>query len=178
MRQTITNFVVEVNAWMLNCFGNVIAFDEVERNHRFVEESLELAQSCGCTRNEARQLVDYVYSRPVGDMVQEAGGVAVTLAALCTAQGINLELAATTELLRCVRKSDAIRAKNLAKPRFSPLTQRSDSDRASQLEILRRSIDRGLSLAQMHSTSEADAEQRFNFIDIFQHLKDELQRLN
>ena len=52
--------------WLHACFGPEIASDPVERNHRFVEESLELAQACGCTASEAHQLVDYVFGVEVG----------------------------------------------------------------------------------------------------------------
>ena len=71
--------------WMLACFGPTIPFDKTERNHRFLEEALELVQSIGCTQSEAHQLVDYVYGRPAGEPSQEVGGVMVTLAALCIA---------------------------------------------------------------------------------------------
>jgi hypothetical protein len=49
------------------CFGPEISADTRERNHRFLEESVELVQACGCTVSEAHQLVDYTYGRPVGD---------------------------------------------------------------------------------------------------------------
>src|ERR1019366_7187801 len=69
--------------WMTECFGPTIPLDKMERNHRFLEEALELVQACYCTADEAHQLVDYVYGRPVGEKSQEVGGVVVTLAALC-----------------------------------------------------------------------------------------------
>lgn len=84
-----TTFQQRVEPWLLACFGEQIAADTIERNHRFLEESLELVQACGCTQSEAHQLVDYVFGRPVGEVQQEAGGVMVTLAALCRAQGID-----------------------------------------------------------------------------------------
>lgn len=54
-------FQERVGPWMLACFGEQISRDPVERNHRFLEEALELVQSLGCTASEAHQLVDYVY---------------------------------------------------------------------------------------------------------------------
>lgn len=111
----------KVNAWMLECFGAEIAADKTERNHRFLEESLELVQAAGCSRNEAMQLVDYVYGRPVGELSQEVGGVMVTLAALCTSHGIDMHACALTEVARVWTKIEQIRAKQAGKPKHSPL---------------------------------------------------------
>lgn len=114
-------FQERVQPWMLACFGAEIASDKVERNHRFLEEALELVQACDCTREEAHQLVDYVYGRPVGVHYQEVGGVMVTLAALCLSQGLNMHQCGETELARIWTKVEQIRAKQAAKPRNSPL---------------------------------------------------------
>lgn len=107
--------------WVLTCFGEAVAHDTKERNHRFLEESLELVQSLGATKEEALMLVDYVYSRPEGDPPQEVGGVLVTLAALCTAAKIDMDQAGNVELMRVWTKVDQIRAKQANKPRDSPL---------------------------------------------------------
>lgn len=114
-------FQTRVVPWMAACFGNEISADKIERNHRFLEESLELVQACGCTIAEAHQLVDYVYTRPVGEPPQEVGGVMVTLAALCFAQGLDMHVSGETELVRILGKIDEIRAKQAAKPKHSPL---------------------------------------------------------
>lgn len=116
-------FQQRVQPWMLACFGAEIAGDQVERNHRFVEEALELAQACGCTASEAHQLVDYVFGRPVGEKAQEVGGVMVTLAALCLAQGLDMHRAGEVELARIWTKVEQIRAKQAAKPKPSPLPE-------------------------------------------------------
>lgn len=100
--------------------------DGTERNHRFLEEALELVQSLGCTASEAHQLVDYVFGRPIGEPMQELGGVQVTLAALCFPHGLDMEAAAETELARVWTKIDKIRAKQAAKPKHSPLPQHVD----------------------------------------------------
>lgn len=118
------NFQAAVHEWMLRCFGTEIADDKVERNHRFLEESLELVQAAGTTREEALKLVDYVYGRPVGELHQEVGGTMVTLAALCRAQGISMEIAAEVELDSCWGKIEQIRAKQAAKPKMSPLPEK------------------------------------------------------
>jgi hypothetical protein len=114
-------FQSRVQPWLMVCFGEMIAGDREERNHRFLEEALELVQACGCTAHEAHQLVDYVYGRPIGEPHQEVGGVMVTLAALCLANGLDMHADAETELARIWTKVEAIRAKQAAKPKHSPL---------------------------------------------------------
>src|SRR6185312_4381635 len=83
-------FQQRVQGWMWECFGLVISRDRTERNHRFLEEALELVQAAGCTQNEAHQLVDYVFNRPIGELNQEIGGVMVTLAAFCSAHDADM----------------------------------------------------------------------------------------
>ena len=114
-------FQSRVAAWMDACFGPAISADKVERNHRFLEEALELVQALGCSREDCLQLVEYVYGRPVGEPSQEVGGVMVTLAALCLASGLEMDGAAEIELARVWTKIDVIRAKQAAKPRGSAL---------------------------------------------------------
>lgn len=115
------SFQARVLAWGGATFGSESVRDPVERNHRFLEESLELVQSLGCTASEAHQLVEYVYGRPVGDPVQEFGGVAVTLALLGFAAGCNVDSCGEVELRRIWGKVSAIRAKQAAKPKHGPL---------------------------------------------------------
>ncbi|WP_419902103.1 DUF551 domain-containing protein [Kiloniella sp.] len=117
------SFQAGVDSWMEACFGSEISKDRIERNHRFLEEALELVQSTGCTSSEAHQLVDYVFNRPVGELSQEVGGVIVTLAALCSANDTNLEQNGWTELERIWEKKNQIRAKQAAKPKHSPLPE-------------------------------------------------------
>ncbi|HEX8421147.1 MAG TPA: hypothetical protein VF638_14170, partial [Sphingomonas sp.] len=114
-------FQARVQPWLIACFGEMIAGDREERNYRFLEEALELVQSCGCTASEAHQLVDYVYGRDIGEPDQEVGGVMVTLAALCLANGLDMHDAAERELARIWTKVEVIRAKQAAKPKHSPL---------------------------------------------------------
>jgi hypothetical protein len=113
---------------MMACFGAEIAADRIERNHRFIEEALELVQTNGCTRDEAHQLVDYVYGRDQGDISQEVGGVMVTLAALCLANGLDMHAAGETELARISEPEtmEKVRAKQAAKPKHSPLPVQQD----------------------------------------------------
>lgn len=105
--------------WMLACFGAEISADVTERNHRFFEEAGELVQSQGMTVQEAHQLVNYVWGRPKGEPEQEVGGVMVTLAALCSASGMQMHACGEIELARVWTKVEKIRAKQKAKPKFS-----------------------------------------------------------
>jgi hypothetical protein len=116
-------FQNSVDLWLKACFGSTIAMDKTERNHRFLEESLELVQATGCTASEAHQLVDYVFNRPIGEIAQEIGGVANTFAALCSAQQLDMQDCADKEMIRVWEKIDAIRAKQASKPKYSPLAE-------------------------------------------------------
>lgn len=133
---TAPTFQQRVQPWLLECFGAEIAADRVERNHRFLEESLELVQALGCTASEAHQLVDYVFGRPVGDPPQEVGGVMVTLAALCLANALDMHGAGEVELARISAPElvAKIRAKQAAKPKHSPLPQSVAHQPGSALE--------------------------------------------
>ena len=51
----------DVARWVNEAFGEEVAADKVERNHRFLEAALELVQALGCTRMDAHSLVDYVF---------------------------------------------------------------------------------------------------------------------
>jgi hypothetical protein len=110
-----------VALWVKSAFGDVAAYDKVERIHRFTEEALELAQAAGATREDCLQLVDYVYSRPIGTLAQEVGGTLSTLYALCAAYHVAAEAALVAELERCWLNIEKIRAKQAAKPKFGPL---------------------------------------------------------
>jgi hypothetical protein len=114
------SFQYRVGTWVVKCFGVDVGYDKIERNQRFLEESLELVQSLGCSRSEAHQLVDYVFGRPLGEPKQEVGGVMVTLAALCNANEIDIENASEEELARIWTVIDKIREKQKKKVRYVP----------------------------------------------------------
>jgi hypothetical protein len=109
-----------VRHWVATAFGKEAADDVTERNHRFLEEALELVQSAGCTKYEAVQLVDYVYNRPAGEVAQEAGGTLSTLMALCSAHQLSLADCFLTEHMRCWNDIEQIRTKQAAKPKMRP----------------------------------------------------------
>jgi hypothetical protein len=136
-------FQASVQPWLMACFGEMIAGDREERNHRFLEEALELVQACGCSASEAHQLVDYVYGRSVGELHQEIGGVMVTLAALCLANDADMHAAGWVELDRIWGKVEAIRAKQAAKPKHSPLPMALSSAHPDN-GVLRERVERAL----------------------------------
>lgn len=116
-------FQERVHYWLEAAFGVEASKDKMERVHRFIEEGLELAQSLGCTREDAHKLVEYVFDRPVGEPLQELGGTMTTIAALSAIHGFDMESAAEHELGRMWILIEKIRAKQKAKPKFSPLPQ-------------------------------------------------------
>lgn len=119
--EAVATFQERVAPWMLACFGEEIAADRLERNDRFIEEALELCQANGYDATRAHQLVDYVFSRPVGEKWNEVGGVMVTLAALCNTIGVDIDEAADRELARIWTKVEQIREKQKSKPKGSAL---------------------------------------------------------
>lgn len=117
-------FQERVAGWMLECFTPEIAADKLERADRFCEEALELVQTTeGFSAERAHALVDYVFSRPEGDPVQEVGGVMVTLAALCGPNGLDMIAAGEAEYERINKPEiiEKIRAKQASKPVGSAL---------------------------------------------------------
>jgi len=119
----INSYQARVEEWLEACFPPAVRSNRGERNHRFLEEALELVQANGCSREDALALVEYVFGRPQGDPAQEVGGVMVTLAGLCSATGLNMDEAGDIELARNWERIGAIRKKQRSKPHGSPLPQ-------------------------------------------------------
>lgn len=119
--EDLHTFQRNVREWCVQCFGEDVTNDVVERTHRFFEEAAELCQALGMSRHDADTLLDYVYGRPAGEPKQEVGGTMVTLAALASAANIELDRAAVTELMRILGKVDEIRAKHATKAHGTPL---------------------------------------------------------
>lgn len=119
---TIDDFQVMIGIWMKTCFGYPISEIEGKRRiYRFLEEALELAQSAAMTKEDCILLIDYVYSRPVGDVDDEIAGTITTLAAFCQFHGLSLGLCAEQGLHKCFDKIDKIREKHNSAPTDSPL---------------------------------------------------------
>ena len=121
-----SSFQSRVATWGVAAFGEQMVVEtsrstKSERNHRFLEEALELVQAAGCSKEEALQLVDYVYGRAVGELEQEVGGVMICVAMLCFMNDLDMDAAGEKELTRVWGKIAAIRAKRATKPEFGPL---------------------------------------------------------
>ena len=140
--------------WMMETFSMEVCRDKAERNHRFLEEALELVQAMGCTAAAAHMLVDYTFGRPVGDPEQEVGGALVTLAALCAAADISMAELGERELARCWQNIDRIRAKQAGKPRSSPLPGPSPDETNDHTEEIVREF-----MLQLEELPEPDQAQ-------------------
>ncbi len=110
-------FQAGVSKWMGQCFLPSLYSDMTERGDRLLEEVLELLQAHGYDKARVPTLVDYVFSRPVGDPAQEVGGVMVTLAGYCWVAGLDMHAAGDAELARINQPEvmDKIRRKQEAK---------------------------------------------------------------
>jgi len=148
------DFQSRVLDWLLKCFGPEIAKDIQERNDRFIEESLELAQSLGYSADRAHALVDYVFDRDKGEPFQEVGGVMVTLAALCSATGLNMTMDGEAEYARINKPEiiEKIRKKQASKPTGSALPIA--SSQSTTIERLAKALEEIASFEYPHSSIE------------------------
>jgi len=125
MEKSLSNYQQRVWAWLQRTFDVSVFMDKKERAFRFGEEALELLQAGNVSKEEVIRLVDYVYSRPVGEFTQEVGGTMVCLASLCQAHSVDMALSADIELARIEQPEviAKIQAKQAAKPHgvVSPL---------------------------------------------------------
>lgn len=93
-----------IGNWCCAAFGVAEATSIPQRGIRLLEEAAELAQACGVDREMAHALLDYVWARPVGQIKQEAGGVGITLLALCSAARLSAEVCEIEEARRVMDK--------------------------------------------------------------------------
>jgi len=121
--QTLRALQFRARDWSHQCFGRERAIDKQERVFRFLEEALELAQACGCSKSHAMQLADYVYARPAGDLLNEFGGTMLTMLVLGEAHSIDVSVATEAELKANWANMQKIREKADGKPLQSPLPQ-------------------------------------------------------
>lgn len=114
---SMSGFQFAVWGWCVRCFGSKVTENRKERLFRFYEEATELIQAGGLRKEEAQQVLDYVYARPSGLLHQEVGGVMVTLAALCSANSCEMDVAAGDEFNRIntLEMIERIRAKQASK---------------------------------------------------------------
>jgi NTP pyrophosphatase (non-canonical NTP hydrolase) len=94
-----SNHQENIRNWVETRLG-ANAMQPKERALRMLEEAFELAQCCGIFEGQANLLMRHVYSKPVGDLHRELGGVMLTTLALAEAFEISAENAMEEELLR------------------------------------------------------------------------------
>lgn len=167
-----TDFQSRVAGWMLDCFTPEIAADKLERADRFCEEALELVQTMpDFTKDRAHALVDYVFSREVGERGQEVGGVMVTLAALCGPCDLDMTAEAEREYARISAPAviEKIRAKHTSKPTGSalPIPQPSlTTDDAlveelkAKIELAIKSLDQAEKWMELHKPQTIEGAMR------------------
>lgn len=97
--------------WLSACFGDPKKIDKAKLNHYFIEEAIELVQTLGCSQEDVLRIANYVFSRPVGEVKQEIGGVMSTLSSICNSYEIDLLNAADAELDRNWRDITKIQRK-------------------------------------------------------------------
>ena len=102
--------------WVIRTFGEGAQKSRRERAFRFVEEALELAQACGLSHGDVANVGDYVYSRPMGNLSQEVGGVMLTLGPLAENLNISLWDAAMNAFVDCTKSAEQIKKKHWSKP--------------------------------------------------------------
>lgn len=93
----------DVITWVKECFGEVCANDGPERGARVLEEAIELAQAAGLPIEKARHILGHVYSKPLGDLAQEVGGLSITLLAFCAYAQLSADAEEAKELDRVLR---------------------------------------------------------------------------
>jgi len=98
--------------WLREVFGFAAANDVEERLLRLGEETLELMQSRGVSREQAHALVEQVFNNPPGNPFQELGGVMVTLASYCAVDHQNPGDAFGMEFSRCQQADVKLKIKS------------------------------------------------------------------
>lgn len=93
-----------VHDWCAAAFGAGHAASVPQRGIRHAEEAIEAAQAAGCDPQMLHRLIDYVYSKPPGNIAQEIGGSGITLLALAQAAGIDADAEEVRELNRVLAK--------------------------------------------------------------------------
>lgn len=94
-------------SWAIRCFGKDHVDDPRVRFLRLLEEVAEAAQVCFVEKDKLIEVIEKVYSRPMGELSQELGGIAVTFAVVCESQGYQIPDLLMTELNRVLSKPES-----------------------------------------------------------------------
>lgn len=98
------NRQLRVSGWVERAFGRDQRISIPHRGVRMLEEAIEAYQATGASIQMAHKLVDYVFSRPAGDLAQELGGIGVTVLALAEAAGLSADECEVCEIRRVTSK--------------------------------------------------------------------------
>lgn len=101
--------------WMQSTFGPPEEISK-DRSMRFFEEAVELAQTTDLTREQAHELVDYVFERAPGNAHLEVGDVMLTLAGVASARGVDMGVAGIDVMVRAHANAEKIAAKRKLRP--------------------------------------------------------------
>ncbi len=105
-----------MHEWSRAAFGHDEADSPTQRSLRLLEESIEAFQACGGDAAMAHNLIDFVFARPVGELKQELGGIAVCLLVLAEAVGLSADDMELIEMNRVLAKPiEHFTARNAAK---------------------------------------------------------------
>lgn len=91
---------VTIAGWCAAAFGEAHATNLPQRGIRLLEEAVEAYQAAGGEAEMAHRLIDFVFSRPVGKLGQELGGVGVCLLAMAHAANLSAEIEEVREVER------------------------------------------------------------------------------
>lgn len=94
----------KIFAWARQAFGIEQATSLTQRGLRLLEEAVEAFQAVNGSVSTAHKLVDYVFSRPIGALHQEIGGVSVCLLAIAAAAGLSADEEERREVSRVLAK--------------------------------------------------------------------------
>lgn len=114
---TVTEHQHAWSIWLKEAFPNDPIVRPKVRVVRFLEEAIELAQAMEVSADEAHELVDYVFGRPVGEPHQELAGSFATLLMVGNALGMDCGDESLRELDSAYRRIPEIREKAKLKPK-------------------------------------------------------------
>ena len=97
---------------MRHTFPQSVIPEQRERGFRFCEEAFEPVQSLGVTGTDVLHPPDDVFDRDAGTPEKEVGDALITLATLCNAQGVPMNIAFLERMQGNWRNADATRAKH------------------------------------------------------------------
>ena len=93
-----------VQDFCVRAFGVEHATSLPQRAVRLLEEAAEAFQAVGGSLEMAHRCVDVVFSRPIGKLPQELGGIGITLLALAEAAHLDADAEEQVELDRILAK--------------------------------------------------------------------------